>query len=282
MGNLAKPKSSSNSPIGVVYKDKSQGSSPVVQTECEPAASLKPWIHSYWTLRWDLPNSEKIPMTVVPNNSVNLIFQQKSENQWLGSKVVGPRKSVYRYHLEGSGFMLGALFEPGGAFDFLHKSLVSLTDSIDKLSSLFGESATELEQELLALNDFETLATKLDQTFTALAPTKPSIDFSLLKKFYQLIVADISVVQVNRLMDDFGVSERTLQRHFNRYIGIAPKQVIRIIRFHEALRAMKGGKPVAWSEFATSLGYFDQSHFVNDFKSITAETPGDFLAQKKV
>jgi AraC-like DNA-binding protein len=66
-----------------------------------------------------------------------------------------------------------------------------------------------------------------------------------------------------------GVSERRLSQVFREEVGIAPRLWCRIRRFQAATRAMHAGVEVRWAELALNCGYYDQSHFANDFRAFS-------------
>ena len=69
-----------------------------------------------------------------------------------------------------------------------------------------------------------------------------------------------------------GVSDRQLRRLFNRYLGTSPKTFSRVIRFQRALR--DGTHPAArGTAYYLDAGYFDQAHFIKDFRQFSGESP---------
>src|ERR1700690_2067343 len=75
-----------------------------------------------------------------------------------------------------------------------------------------------------------------------------------------------------------GVSERRLSQVFREHVGIAPKMWCRIRRFQTAVRALHNGADVPWAELALRCGYFDQSHFANDFRAFSGINPTTYSA----
>ena len=72
------------------------------------------------------------------------------------------------------------------------------------------------------------------------------------------------------------MSLRALQRLFNDAVGVGPKWVINRYRMHEAVARVQAGQPVSWAALAQDLGYFDQAHFIADFRKLVGRTPGDY------
>src|SRR5262249_1624732 len=76
----------------------------------------------------------------------------------------------------------------------------------------------------------------------------------------------------------FGLSPRSLQRLFQRYVGVSPKWVLQRYRLHEAAARLAEGTSGTWAEVAVELGYFDQSPFIRDFTRAVGMTPVAYAA----
>lgn len=85
--------------------------------------------------------------------------------------------------------------------------------------------------------------------------------------------------EIGKLSKKHGLSERTLQRRFQNYVGLTPKQFSTIIRFQSSLRELDGENKSKLTDVAYMSGYSDQSHFIRQFKSFTKEKPFRFRAK---
>jgi AraC-like DNA-binding protein len=90
------------------------------------------------------------------------------------------------------------------------------------------------------------------------------------------VFEDSEIKTVSDLAKATGIERRRLQRIFNEYVGVPPKWVIRRFRLHELVDALNSGKQLDWSQLALDLGYFDQAHLINDFKSIAGYSPAQY------
>jgi AraC-like DNA-binding protein len=75
-----------------------------------------------------------------------------------------------------------------------------------------------------------------------------------------------------------GFSERRLSQVFREHVGLTPKMWCRIRRFQVAVRALHSGADVPWAELALRCGYYDQSHFANDFHAFSGINPTTYSA----
>jgi AraC-like DNA-binding protein len=80
---------------------------------------------------------------------------------------------------------------------------------------------------------------------------------------------------VGALAEELGWSRRRLVARFREEIGLPPKAVARLLRFEHALELVDRGAP--WAEVAFNAGYYDQSHLINEFRSITGITPVEYV-----
>ena len=79
------------------------------------------------------------------------------------------------------------------------------------------------------------------------------------------------------IISRFPVSERTLQRRFRRRLGTTPKTLVRLMRINYLWDSISAGKKIDYHDLVFLGNYFDQTHLIKDFKSITGETPDAFF-----
>ena len=90
-------------------------------------------------------------------------------------------------------------------------------------------------------------------------------------------MADRSITRVEQLSERCKLTLRGLQRLFAQYVGLSPKWVIQRYRLHEAIERLATGSPPDWAALALELGYFDQAHFIRDFRRMTGWAPLAYL-----
>ena len=82
-------------------------------------------------------------------------------------------------------------------------------------------------------------------------------------------------------MQKIGWSERYFSRQFEEQIGLTPKMLGRILRFHRAVRRLSGRGEVRLVELALDCGYYDQAHFTHDFREFSGVTPSELMASRR-
>jgi AraC-like DNA-binding protein len=95
----------------------------------------------------------------------------------------------------------------------------------------------------------------------------------------QSSTSESGIRTVDELVRHSGVNTRSLQRLFREYVGASPKWVIRRYRLHELAERLKAGEALDAAQTALELGYSDQAHLINDFRSIVGYSPNHYRRQ---
>jgi AraC-like DNA-binding protein len=232
----------------------------------EPSAALRRWVDRYWTVRWDLPAGEQFEQEVLPHPAVQLAFEAH------GATVhgIGTRRFIAR--LEGSGRVVGVKFLPGAFSAFSARPMSDLVDRVLPLAELFGERADTLARQVVEETDGSRAIEQIERFLQDLAPA----DDPALARVAELVAlaqSDRSLTRSEALAQHAGVSVRSLQRLFERYLGVGPKWVVRRARVQDAAERVATGVGVDWAALAVELGYHDQAHLIHDFKAQVGFTP---------
>jgi len=221
-------------------------------------------------MTWDLPGGTEHPSLVVPSGCPNLIVGGGGP-----PRITGGRHEVFHYSVKGRGLAVGVLFSVGGFFPYYGRPLSGFTDGVITVEEAFSGRGTDLAEKIFAAKDLDLYSQILDEFFLNEHPAADYDDFPLVKEASAQIVEREDIHSIQQLVDHVGINERRLQRLFDKYVGVSPKMLIRTKRFQTAIKSMMTGVPIDWADLALRLGYFDQSHFINDFKKITGRSPGD-------
>lgn len=161
---------------------------------------------------------------------------------------------------------------------------------------LFGIPAIEMTNQMLGLDTIErTMGADLEDQIMNSTDDKTRI--AIIESFIEKRLSKIQTIQlpvfqvlkhimnanvapkISQLSSDYFVSERQLERQFLRFTGFKPKQFIRIARFHRAMQ-FYGSQEMRLTDIALDCGYYDQSHFISDFKQFAGIGPREFFSGK--
>ena len=229
-----------------------------------PAPDLAELVERHWVVTWELPPGRSASVTLLPQPCVNLVL----DRGMLAIAGVGRGRFTYRY--TGAGRVYGTKFRPGAFLPFLGRPVSTITEVTAPASGLWGPAADELAASLRG--PVADLVERTEGFLRARWP-EPDPNVELVGRIVAALLRDREIARVEEVVERFGIPARTLQRLFNRYVGVSPKFVLRRYRLHEAAARLSGERDRPWAEVAAELGYFDQSHFIRDFTAAVGLTP---------
>ncbi|WP_433556931.1 AraC family transcriptional regulator [Pseudonocardia xinjiangensis] len=234
-----------------------------------PAPDLAGLVERHWLVSWDLPPGQDASVTLLPHPCVNLVL----DGGRLAVSGVGRARFTYGYRE--SGRVFGVKFRPGAFLPFLRAPVSHITDAVLPAEQLWGPAADRLATRMTAAPGVDDLV-RLVEAFLRerRPPHDPQVE--LVGRIVVALLHDRTISRVDDVTQRFGISPRTLQRLFQRYVGVSPKWVLRRYRLHEAAAALAREQHRPWAEVAAELGYFDQSHFIRDFTTAVGLTPAAY------
>ena len=254
-------------PRGVLHQRLPQGE--FQHARRAPSAPLAALIEHYWQVSWDLRGLPGQQQETLPHPNVQFVIEPAC------TAIYGVHSGRFVRRLEGQGRVFGIKFKAGGFHPFYNAPVSLLQNrSIDPLQ-IFGEAGAAFIAKALAAGDIDDMAQAAEQLLLAQrAVSTPHV--ARVSELVAGIAADRSLTSVDVLVQRTGLSKRGLQRLFNEYVGIGPKWVINRYRLHEAIAQLQTGASVAWTELALALGYFDQAHFIRDFRQLVGRSPAEY------
>lgn len=186
---------------------------------------------------------------------------------------------------ESSGSQRGfqVMFTPQGARRFFGLPMHHLTNRAFDLTDLLGPSAAQrLIDDLRAANGWATGFRRLDEAIATRCAATSDFDLAGARQAawaLRQLERTHGRMSIAALADEIGCSRKHLAVSFREHVGLAPKSIGRILRFRQVLQLIEAA-PTNWSAIAQTAGYFDQSHFSNDFRQLSGRSPGTYLADR--
>jgi AraC-like DNA-binding protein len=193
--------------------------------------------------------------------------------------VTGPHRASYLTDIAADEPAMAIHFRPGGAYAFLGIPLGDLEDLSVGLDDIWGRSGHELHQRLIAAPSPAARFAILEGFLLARARFSVRRDPGVAEAM-AAIEADPSV-HVASLCRGAGLSTKRMIALFRAEVGLAPKAYARVRRLQAALRQLGAGT-AGGARIAADIGYFDQAHFVREFRSFAGMTPAQYRRQRLV
>ena len=254
-----------------------------------PAPALQPYIKHYvyseigisghWTTTSMAPPACTSLSITGEGKDVNIKENNKPVQKYSSVTFVGQTTQFKKLRIFDCLKSFFVIFRPCGAYQLLGIDQDECTDRCINISDLLGSSVRYFEEEIADQSNSIEMASVVDRYFLSRLKKKKIVDRTI-------HLADL-VEQMNRNIQDLllidnicqseGYSISKLERHMKKIVGMNPKKFQRIIRFNKVLQYInESHHRYNWSDIANRFGYFDQSHFIRDFKVFYGKTPAEF------
>ncbi len=252
----------------------------------KPHKDLESIVKFYWTLEVPFdPKNKK--QKIVPDGCIEMTFnlgnkikRYTSENDFIlhpNAMVMGQRTKSYYILPVGNVDTFAICFYPIGFGNFVKTTLENLVDKEIPIAELFGQAeANELEQQIVEAIDTQQRI-NITETFLLKKLNLKNTISNIVKSTVDAILKTNGTTPINVILKDNISKRRQLERHFKKQIGISPKQLGKAIRLQATLQLLLNKKSLTLTDIAYEGDYFDQSHFIKDFKDLVGVTPKDLL-----
>jgi AraC-like DNA-binding protein len=247
-----------------------------------------PLLAGYVQVIWILESENKLDFgprqRIVPDAIVEAVFHfgepfvtrfadGSVERQPMSFVVSQTHRHIEIQPTRRSGF-IAVRFYPWGGYHFFDVPVKEFADGLIASDLLWGDKARVFEERIaLARNDRERVG--LVERFLLERFREHHKDD--LNPYVRFIWDGRGQIGIKEMARHFGVTERQLERKFNAAVGAPPKHYALIARFLQACRFLRTKPFRSLTEAAHLCGYYDQSHFINDFKDFSGLTPREFL-----
>lgn len=258
----------------------------------EPDGPLAKYVQALW-IAYKPDNTQRLSYDllsdcgscIIMNFSEKLVLKRHQTEHKVRHEmvIVGPSASLFNIRFENDIFTVGINFHPAAGEVFIKGGIAPLIDSIEtcqqtgmiELDTFYRHIASEKHKNTIQHNLlFEQLEALLNKKLEDYQQsTKQKIT-----KMLELLKLDIPNDQ---LAQACGISERELQRRFKQYVGISPRVYQRIMKLNKIKTTLSDGEFDNLTQIALDNGYYDQAHFIRDFKSFMQRTPKQYYRQKK-
>jgi len=174
--------------------------------------------------------------------------------------------------------VLGFRFKPEFLQLFLKERISEFKMHFIDLHDLLHDTADSLHQKLAAAGD-ETKIMETINDFMSRNLWAEKIDSRLTYALQKIRKGEVH--NIEELSRQLNISSTSLRTHFKINVGVSPKELIHVTRLQRALKS-KIKKEESLTQLAYGLGYYDQSHFIHEFKDALGITPHKYFSNNNL
>lgn len=251
-----------------------------------PSEDLSAFIKCHWTLEVPAEMSGT-RQRILPDGCIDVAFIFGDDVLRVlpnGSGIPQPRAMVLgqiteAFDVEPTGHVdsFAVRFYPHGFGCFVCTPLKAFANKETPLEHVFGdEETTRLQHALVRAKDTAERIAIAEGFFRERLTHASTIDH-VVRETVDLMLRTKGATSVDSLVNGSRSNQRDLERRFNSKVGVSPKQLAKVIRLQAALQEMAGGQHDNLTSVAYECEYYDQAHFIKDFKEFSGVSPKEYL-----
>jgi AraC-like DNA-binding protein len=258
--------------------------------ECKPIDPLSEYIQLIWIAESESPDDHYPKEKILPDGIVEVVFHYyeplitylangKKFIQPKGFAVSQMRKFI---EIESNGKVgfVSVRFYPWGAHLFFKEPIKNFLDSTIDIKYLWKDEYRDIHNQLETFNDEEKV--NRVQQFLIMQFEKNRTDKIQINDAIKLIRDTKGQLSIDELCENLNLSYKQLERIFLATIGTTPKVFSRTTRFLHLCHHLKEYEDKTMTQLTYDLGYYDQSHFIKEFKEFSGLTPKEYFEHKNI
>lgn len=254
----------------------------------QPQPSLRPFVRFYWVLESDAPGTAPYVHRTMADGCAELIFHYSGTFDELGpGDTILPSRHAHlhaqsrhyrRFRTDNAFAIFGVYLYPFVIPLLSGYSSSSASGHMPGLDELLGSGGKDLEEQIILAPDLQARIQIMNTWLERKLLRNDCRDARIFPAIRQVIHAP-AVLPLQELSAQYYLSCRQFERKFSEYAGFAPKLYQRIIRFQKAIQEYNN-KGKLLTQIAYDCGYYDQSHFIHDFKEFSGHHPRHYFSGK--
>jgi AraC-like DNA-binding protein len=257
-----------------------------------PNAPLSNFIECMWLWR-----SEPRPFgkeRMMPSGSATLIVNMAEDevrsytgenseivHRLRGSAITVSGSESFVIDTDEQAHVMGIEFYPGGTWPFIGPAANEIVNRHVSLQDIWGGRAESLRAQLLAARTPSEKFTVLERELIDLA-VRPIQSDECVAYAIKTLTHSPQLNTITALNQNMSMSARKFSRLFAQQVGLKPKTFARVQRFQQVLAQVGLGRDIDWAGVVAQCGYYDQAHFIHDFRAFSGFTPTEYVARNKV
>ncbi len=245
------------------------GNKEISYTEIQPHSSLQDFIYCFWELKTKRMLSEPYVYRVVSDGCIDIFFNadRPAENF-----VMGFCRKYTEFPIGSTFNFVGIRFFPSVFPTLFNVDAGLLSNQSQDLKNILPALANALSKEVQSSQSFGiTVEWLTKKIMEAIQESDQQSDKRFLNALKQILLKK-GFLDIEKDLDT-GLSPRQLRRVFNYYLGTTPKAFSNVVRFQHILGAKPSMESLKKNKIYLDVGFFDQAHFIKDFKKFYGVTP---------
>jgi AraC-like DNA-binding protein len=238
-----------------------------------PSPALSPYVACYWTLDYTAASLQQPLHRILPDGCVDIIFNLKVRDASTSGFITGLMSSYEAMRLMQDQSLFGIRFFAESVRPFIHYPASEFREGPVFLEEAWGLDVNQLNEEMVTAMDSAHRMDLVERFLIGILGQNNVCSEPLLEHGMQYLYAAKGRITVRALAEKLNYSERTIRRAFQKELGVSPKEMSEIIRFQNLLQELHQANRNRFPDIAAQYGYYDQPHFINNFRRLYGMSP---------
>jgi AraC-like DNA-binding protein len=253
-----------------------------------PAPPLLAFIHRYtfMSVAENRPAEKCIPsgfirMYILDADSDLEIITFDGRREILKDAIEGhPNEQLHSTQVKRKLNLIMCSFYPSRFYQTFNIPIHHLNNQLVLPENIFGNAYKGLKEQLHNTPAYSKKAEVLDEFFKCYFNNNHCRKANTIDYLQHIILHKKGNININTLYESFGKSRRSMERHFLEEVGVGPKYFCRILRFNHSYALKRKYPTKSWNEILYLCGYYDQSHYIRDFKGFMGISPDSYFQER--
>jgi methylphosphotriester-DNA--protein-cysteine methyltransferase len=250
---------------------------------CAPLAGVVSRIYAHDSGPIELGN---LRWLIVPDGEIKLIFPARGDIcctigdtgrlHRAGRLILSGMRTSPGYLAFPEGVdAIGVIIKPEAAYRLIDVPHDEITNCTLDAEEVFGAAARRCQQQLSNASCVEERVAAIQRELSVWLARRPQREPEF-EWAVRRLAQHGGWLRIDKLAHEIGWSRRHLERRFQERVGIAPKSLASVLRFHAVYKRMRS-TPGSYGRLIHA-NYYDQPHFLKDFKRYAGMSPRAYAA----
>ncbi len=227
---------------------------------------------------------------LLPDGTINLLIELSENPQYtfenndlsqkrkfINSWVSGMQTDFISISSSKNSEMMVIQFKPNGAYPIFQIPSSEIANLVIDADLILGDEVTYLREQLLSFSSGEEKIRFAEQWLLERLIRTNQVSEAVVQYAITETMRNPTEITMKSISDKTGYSQQHFINLFKRYVGLTPKQYQKVVRFNQILVEVESRQNIDWARLSLDLGYFDQAHFIRDFKKFSGFSPEKYL-----
>ncbi len=263
----------------------------MIYKEIKPSPILADFVKLIWIMEYNFSGELPPPERIMTDGIVELVFHfgepfntyyyDNTKEKQPNSFFIAQLNKHILIQPEGKAGIISVRFYPWGAYHFFDIPVKAFGDKTTNIEHIWGKEAFEIEEEICSAQNNKERVKLVENFLVKKLIENHKVDF-MPDKILRYIQKTKGQLPLKTLLSNTGITERTLERKFLSSVGVTPKQFSRITRFLNTCSFLEKHKAKSLTQITYECGYYDQAHFIREFKEFAGITPKEYFKETKI